>query len=507
MKKTSTTNRQVLARVNRAMMESYNKTEKQVLTEDGDTTLQDLLAPAKAALATLEKLKADGTIPEIPYEDLIMAEVLDTSEDDLDPKTGIEESAERKAARLEESAEDVKAFLAESPNGTLSDFRDWMATQGKELKSSDAQNFRKYSRRAADDGAAPTAEPIKSDPNYVPSAGLASMMEICNAGEDYIETAADTVAAKYKMIALKLKRVIAGKSLKNYYLLFGDAGIGKSYIVREWLDKMGFEDVPQIKGDIGRSRTDVAKFLWEYKDAELVVLDDCDSLIDKQATDKSVQNMMKGAMDPDGHTVTISPTILKNVNNLLSEEKLGKNNHLYEAEFDEDEDLEDFEREDDGMLDTEGAEITDTTWTFNARVIFISNLDTPQVNPAVLSRCDYFCLHLTQEEYLVRLGMIIGDMKFDTEKTGWTVESIDNAKALAVTMMANVIEAANHGVKLFGKVVRLTHPLEFRIVRDLVEGYLLLTEDYMEENPGASEDEAGKAILPEFVKTILLPKL
>ena len=102
--------------------------------------------------------------------------------------------------------------------------------------------------------------------------------------------------------------------------------------------------------------------------------------------------------------------------------------------------------------------------------------------------------------------MIIDDMKFDTEKSGWSDEWIKVAKGVAVTMMSNVIEAANNHVKLFNKVVTLSHPLEFRIITDLVENYLILCEEDMEEN-GSSFEEAGSNILPEFVKTVLIPRI
>ena len=374
-------------------------------------------------------------------------------------------------------------------------------------------------RKKYEDGGADASAYEKSSGPKEPSkpaelsAGLQSLVNACSAGADYVETAADTVNAKYKMIGMKLKRVILGKSLKNYYLLMGDAGIGKSYIVKDFLTKCGKDpkSVPLIKGDIGSSRTDVAKFLWKYKDEELVILDDCDTTI--QSKNPAVQNMLKGAMDPDGHAVTISPTILKELTKSLQQEaieaKYGKNNKLFEARDIDDEDdewLDDEEGdvEGEGLLDTD---VPTETWTFNARVVFVSNLDEKDVTKAVLSRCDYFCLHLTQEEYLIRLGKIIKDMDINSPNSGWTDERVDDAKAMAVAMMANVIEAANKGVKLFNKTVRLTHPLEFRIVRDLVEGYLMLVDDYIEENPGATEEEAGDAIIPEFVRTILMPRL
>lgn len=521
----------------KAIMEAYNTASKKVaqkLNEDG-TVIGDMIAPALAAMDKVAELKASGAIPEIPYEDLIQGNIeFTTSEMELDQETGLDEAALRERGyRLQEvvgGKPALRAYLADGGNPeSYEDFIDWCATQGTDTTEMKRGWFN-TSIKQIQGGKTPVSaveEPEVPKAPYLPSASLQSMIDACAAGEDYVETAADTVATKYKMIERKLKRVIAGKSEKNYYLLFGDAGIGKSVIVRQTLEKMGWTilkgvgnpgagEVEIVKGDMGSSRTDVARFLWKYKDHELVILDDCDSMIDKRTSKGAVANMLKGALDKDSHVVTISPSIMKSANKLVQDEaaKVGKNNKLFEDAVDDQvdgmydgDDLDDYEVPgDDGMLDTNPDIITEPSWAFNARVVFISNLDTPDIVPAVLSRCDYFCLHLTQEEYLVRLAMIIDDMKFDTAKSGWSEEWIKVAKGVAVTMMSNVIEAANNHVKLFNKVVTLSHPLEFRIITDLVENYLILCEEDMEEN-GSSFEEAGSNILPEFVKTVLIPRI
>lgn len=484
--------------------------------------VDDYIQPALKALDVIKSI--ENRLPNIPYKELIDNEdILDISEKDLDTKNGLEESVsiELKKQRLEE--ESVPGGLKVLTNwideggdrkkpGAYEEFLDYATKAGIDTSKIDPTWFNTRSRNIVwanrknknPEKSPKLQEPVVEEPKKIElSKSLQDMIDICNAGSEYVETAADTVAAKYRTIDLKLRRVITGKSLKNYYLLFGDAGIGKSTIVKDTLKDLGYTDVPIIKGDIGRSRTDVARFLWETKDKEIIILDDCDTMIDKTATDKAVQNMLKGAMDPDGHRVTISPTIQKMVSKAMTlGENKKKNDDFFKKMLREDEDTEDTEVSSENEI-----EMIPTSWDYNARVIFISNLDTPQVNPAILSRCDYYCLHLTQEEYLIRLGIIIDKMKIDTTKSGWTEDQIKKSKAVAVMMMSNVIEAANKGVKLFGKTVKLTHPLEFRIVRDLVEGYLILVDDYKDHHPGASDTEAGTKILPEFVKVVLIPKL
>lgn len=492
----------------------------------------DIAAPAKAIFAVLDKMK--GQLPEIPYDDFIASmedsdDGVDVSEKDLDPKTGFQKSSGAEA--VEEAVSKVRDALREAVNQTVVDFLNsnpQSQTYGAYMKFCNengvaplsSQAYGKARGKYNEGGASDADYAGKKDPQTAElkkpvevSEGLKKLMDACKSAEGYVETAADTVAAKYKMIGMKLKRVILGKSLKNYYLLMGDAGIGKSYIVKDCLKKCGLDpkSVPLFKGDIGASRSDVAKFFWKFKDTDLVILDDCDTIL--QSKNPAVQNMLKGAMDPDGHTVTISPTILKELTKSLEQEAVQKkhpNDKLFEARDLDDEDNE-WDDEDgeagdggEGLLDTD---VPTDQWEFNARVIFVSNLDESQVVKAILSRVDSYCLHLTQEEYLIRLGMIIKDMDVNSPNSGWTDEEVNDAKAEAVAMMANAIEAANKHVELCGKKVRLTHALEFRIVRDLVEGWLMLEDDYMEEHPGTGRDEAGDAIIPEFVRTILLPKL
>lgn len=478
----------------------------------------EIAEPAKKIFKILDDMK--DQLPEIPYDDFVAAvedseDGLDVSEEDLDKNTGLNEKVEEVKRILHEAVnQTVVEFLNSNPTGkTYSSYKTFCEGNGLNAISSAA--YLNAKKKFEDGGADPIDYDSKNKEPAKPvelSDSLKKMVDACGAGADYVETAADTVAAKYKMIGMKLKRVILGKSLKNYYLLMGDAGIGKSYIVKDCLKKCGLDpkSVPLFKGDIGASRSDVAKFFWKFRDEDLVILDDCDTIL--QSKNPAVQNMLKGAMDPDGHTVTISPAILKELTKSLQQEAIEKKhpgNKLFEAhdlddednEWDDDEDLEGEENE---LLDTD---VPTEQWEFNARVVFVSNLDEKEVVKAILSRVDYYCLHLTQEEYLIRLGMIVKDMDVNSPNSGWTDEEVNDAKAIAVAMMANSIEAANKGVTLFGKKVRLTHALEFRIVRDLVEGWLMLSDDYMEEHPGTSRSEAEDKILPEFVRTILLPRL
>lgn len=546
------------------------------ITEDVDLE-KSFIEPGLAALDQVASIK--GELPPIEFEDLIAdiepADLPKISDEDaetgIDGSIDITESIKRGELVLTEASaykQAVQEYVDEvgiENAGTYRDYTEWCATSQPAKDPIPGQNFRKFLNELK---ANQPEEPATPKAPYQMSAALSDLVDACNEGGEFVESAVNTVHEKYDNIERKLKRVITGRSMKNYYLLFGDAGIGKTKTVEKCLEKCGYTGVPQIKGDVGKSRTDVAMFLYKYKDDELVVLDDCDSMINIKGTDPAVMNMLKGAMDPDSHTVTISPTVQKLCNNRLADLYKGPANTItgsykvlrdgellcseggdilfidpadaatedippmlfnskaeaqefitedneegsvYEVVSNTSGDTvlmyEDGQFSDDGeTLDTTKAEFP-STWKFNCRVIFVSNLDTKDINPAVISRCDYYCLHLTQEEYMVRLAEIIDDMKFDLSRTGWSEESVRKTKAFVVSLMASVIEAANNGVMLMGKKVVLTHPLEFRLVRDLIEGQMMLIEDYIEENPDATEEEARRATLKTFIRAYLLPKL
>lgn len=524
------------------MMEAAKRLHKILEEQEADpdkapaSAFQDLIAPAMAAMDMVSEMD----LPKIDFNELFTNVELDVSEDELDPETGLEESvkiAMAEGINLNEVAGGkpaLRRYLATLASGESPDkegFETWAASEGIELGTITNSWFNQSVKDVTKGGtvnlsakASPAAEE-GPDPDYVPSENLQKLIAQCEESGEDLTSAASTVRAKYLNIERKLKRVIRDASYKNYYHLFGDAGIGKSVIVNDCLAKCGKEvvndlslvtdtmkQVPLIKGDIGRSRSDVARFLWDTKDLDLVILDDCDSVL-KKDVDNAVANMLKGAFDPDGHTVHISASIQKKANSYVMEEnaKEARLRKMIEAkrnpeDYDEDADDDNYDTDEEGMLNTNDGVISELSWNYPCRIIFVSNLTAAQCTPAVFSRMDYFELHLTQEEYMVRLADIIDDMKFDNSKTGWSDQQVKEAKATAVLMMSNAIEAANHHIPLFGTPVKFSHALEFRIIRDLVENFLILVDAYVEER-GLDPEDAKLQCIPEFVRTVLLPKL
>ena len=137
-----------------------------------------------------------------------------------------------------------------------------------------------------------------------------------------------------------------------------------------------------------------------------------------------------------------------------------------EDDFDELNAREDLDNEGDGVIDTD--EAVPTTFEFKSRMIIISNCVPSNINPALLSRADYFTMQLTADEYLVRLAAIIDGIKTESVVDP---EVVKKAKGLILSTLPLLIEAAKKGVKIGGKVPKFTHPLEFRMVNSLIDDF------------------------------------
>lgn len=504
-----------------------------------ESSFEDLIAPQKDFLDNLKiATKEAGLVslnPEaLDLEKVNIQKVLSVSEEDTDANDGtLSEAFYKKNSSILQQLSEVRssgrsykeivtAYKREGGNPeSYEAYQAWAAKQPDAEKASvlTKRNFTDWMLRIAD-----VASDVPVD-QLEPSKELKNLIDMIDAGEDFVETATDTVTTKYELIELKLRRVIRGKSIKRYYLLAGDAGIGKTYIVNQLLAEAGLKtnengdvgtgDVPVVTGSIGRNPTTVAEFLWRYRDEPLVVMDDCDTFLRKDAN-PDVSNMLKGAMEPGTHFhVHITSTIAKRLTKMLktkSESVLNEDELATDIALTADNEIDDDDEnslgdDDPNYVANEADGEIPTDWTFNARLIIISNLHEATINEALWSRCDHFDLHLTQEEYLVRLAMIINDMDIGQKDGIYTEEQVASAKALIMTVLEPLIEAGNKGIKMFGKYIHLKEALEFRLIKDIADMWLSMVERYMETHPGASEDDAKKVLLKKWVRVIVIPRI
>lgn len=488
-----------------------------------ESSFRDLIQPFLDLLNQVHQAKENGDLDLPPIDDdkIDIKKVLNTSESELSADGALAESVSKKNNILKEDGKTyqdiVNDYRAQGGSDNYEDWKTWLSGQNEADREKgnilNKYNFNARYQRAAN--ITPKADqPVSPKPDYKPSKDLQSLIDLVDAGEDFTESAVTTVADKYETIELLLRRVIRGKSTKRYYLLAGDPGIGKTYTVEKLLKEEGKENVETCTGSIGRSVTSIAIFLWTHKDDDLIILDDCDSFL-RKGNNLDVVNILKGCMEPGtGYRVGIPANIAKKASKLLNmqESQKAKISDKVKALFEDEEELDDDESilstdTDESEIESDVATTIPTSWVFNARLIILSNLHESQIEEALWSRCDHFDLHLTQEEYLVRLAMIIDNMDVGQKSGSITEEEAKEAKALTFSVMQSVIEAGNNGVKLFGKYVRLTNHLEFRIVKDLCNMWLAMLDRELELNPTEDKDEAKKKILKKWVRIGVIPRL
>lgn len=480
--------------------------------------LLDLVASSKAA-ATLD-------LPPVDTEEISISKIINTSEQDLSTTDGtLNEAAKKKLQKVLEEAtrsyqDLVRDYVTSGGTDNFETWKTWYSNQPDAAKAAGLfePGFHRLYKHFGDSAVASEFATSVVDPDYKPSENLQSLLDVCHANEDFVETAATTVADKYETIELLLRRVVRGKSAKRYYILAGDAGIGKTYIVSKLLKEEGIvEDIDSITytGSIGRSPSAIATFLWLHRNDEILVLDDCDSFL-RKGGNPDVCNILKGCMEAGtGYKVGISRTIAARVQKLLNESLKRKQSgktvlsekarKLLEGELtaEEEEDL-----VYDTQVDIEEDDLeVPTSWVFNARMIIISNLHESQIEEPIWSRCDHYDLHLTQEEYLVRLAMIIDGMNIGQSEGLCTPEEAKEAKALVLSVIQSVIEAGTHGVKVFGKTIRLADHLEFRLVKDLANMWLAMLDRELETNPGIDRNQAKMNIMPKWFRIGVIPRL
>ena len=125
-----------------------------------------------------------------------------------------------------------------------------------------------------------------------------------------------TVDDKYQEIYDTTYSVVTGRAPKRYVFVCGNAGIGKSFTIKQAIQaaqaKMTDWSFKFFRGSIGNSPSGIISFFWLNKDRSVVVLDDCDSFL--QQSTPEVMNILKAGLDPDNPEISAgSPAVRKAV--------------------------------------------------------------------------------------------------------------------------------------------------------------------------------------------------
>lgn len=274
---------------------------------------------------------------------------------------------------------------------------------------------------------------------------------------------------KYDMLDTILRQIGTGHPMVNGLILYGQAGIGKSYTVEKKFDSLGLNkdrDYFFYTGSIA-GKTGLLQLLWRHANGGILVLDDMDGIL----TNKDAQNFLKGALNTKPETRWISYIKSESEEpgyNLISENHLQI--ELSEEEYELMEHYRLTEEPNDFMVDftsDDGVEYADGAlnnagappekFLFQSKIVIISNLmDFPS---ALKSRCKQIKIDMTIEQTLeyIRTVMdnlcseyeeITGEMKvtvmdFLVEKAG-SLRQIDFRKfESALATYAGFLEEGN----------------------------------------------------------------
>lgn len=176
-----------------------------------------------------------------------------------------------------------------------------------------------------------------------------------------------TVAEKYEQIEAFSDLLV--NSYSNGFLVVGNPGIGKTHTILERLQKTGIE-YTYASGAVKTSK-DLYRYLYHHREGEVIIFDDCDSVISKGDV-----NLLKSALD----TNTKKPNMIT----------------FLDKDF-----------KDPAEIELMGPKMRQraipNTFEFSSGCIFISNLRIEKINPALKSRSLVIDLYLTKEEILNRI--------------------------------------------------------------------------------------------------------
>lgn len=370
---------------------------------------------------------------------------------------------------------------------------------------------------------------------------LAQRMTAISDESSVVESAAATAKDKFDKVYKQARNICTGRAAKRYLLVYGDGGVGKTYNILKAVEKtypkqlLGYEQAVMEgtysynRGSVGRALTQCIEFFYRHRNDNLIVLDDCDSLL--LSTDEAVQKTLKGIFDNDltmtpngrlGQFVTVPSNLADKVNKTIKKEgvlfqinrerllkesvfevKVG--NQLIEEKVDAEtrkhwlgEDIinkfeecerkhkqavslkgrsllesEEFDMDDYGLDDETAEGISGGGFYFTAPTIFISNMDESELDEAVRTRFTTIPVFLTKEEFIAHAETVLPHLKIAVG-SAFTAEEIEFGKKEVHGALKYIIEAEAKNISVIpGRPApRVNHTLQFRMYNELF-GFLM----------------------------------
>lgn len=174
------------------------------------------------------------------------------------------------------------------------------------------------------------------------------------------------VNQRFDFLSSLIKMVI--KNIRVSLVITGEGGLGKTFTVREELEKAGLVEDEHYKFVKGfTTAKGLYNTLYDHND-KLIIFDDCDDALKNEIS----KNILKGALD------SYDKRIISWMSQAIASD--------YPTEFE-----------------------------FTGRIIFISNMSQKQIDKAVLSRSSKVDLTMSTDDKLVRMEKILHSKKFKPE--------------------------------------------------------------------------------------------
>lgn len=186
---------------------------------------------------------------------------------------------------------------------------------------------------------------------------------------------------------------IVSRGSRNSLVITGGPGIGKSWVVMKTIEGEGLrknEDFIVVKGRVTTSS--LYQTLFMHREGKLLVFDDCDSVWG----DQDSANLLKAALDSyDVRTISWISGRTVNVSKMDNEAREEFNAAL-DAKIDAD--------PDDRSIKFP------SSFDFNSRIIFISNLEQKDIDSAVLNRSAKIDMTMTKDQIFQRMESILDNI-------------------------------------------------------------------------------------------------
>lgn len=228
------------------------------------------------------------------------------------------------------------------------------------------------------------------------------------------------VNRRFQFIENSVNMVIKGDS--KSLIVSGSGGLGKTFTVRECLDRAGLRDVDDFEEnedteELGLEQEKLGDFtivkgfstpkalyrlLWQNKD-RIIIFDDCDSVWN----DDTSVSLLKCALDSYETRRIHWLSMIKDESDLPQ------------------------------------------SFEFTGKVIFVSNLSLTQLDQAVLSRCLYVDVSMTSQEKIDRIKNISGNIRQDMP---------DDQKAEALKLLEEHKDnIGDLNIRTYMKVLEIRH--------------------------------------------------